>query len=235
MKLKDGTKVKDPRLDRLIQFDERSRRFPIKAIVPKKPRSYTWRCNTVLNQGSEGSCVGHGIAHELLARPSEVSPSEVDHRYAKEIIYWGAQQEDEWPGGSYPGAKPFYEGTSVLAGVKVVQAIGWIKEYRWGFSLNDLILGVGHHGPAVLGIAWLEGMSDTDDKGFIHATGSEQGGHCILCRALDVKKEYFTLRNSWGKEWGLAGDCKISFKDMEKLLAMQGEVCFFVDRVSRLK
>jgi len=227
--LKDGSKTKDVRNDRIVQFDERSRKYPIRAAVKtKKERSYTWRCKIHLNQGAEGACVGFGIAHELAARPSEVKS--LTNKFAREKIYWEAQKIDPWPGGAYPGARPGYEGTSVLAGVKVAQKLGYFDSYYWGFSLNDLALGVGYRGPAVLGISWMEGMYDTDKKGFIHVTGSVAGGHCILCRGINVKKNYFLLRNSWGKNWGIDGDCKVSFLDMEKLLKDNGEAVFFEKR-----
>lgn len=226
--LRNGKEVADIRLDRLPQFDERSRKYGIREVITKQPRSYTWRCLQVLDQGNEGSCVGHGVAHELIARPSEVHG--IDHQYAREKIYWEAQKIDEWQGGSYPGARPFYEGTSVLAGVKVSKSLGWMHEYRWGFSLDDLILGVGRNGPAVLGINWYSEMYDVDNDGFIHSEGSIDGGHCILCNAVNIKYGYFTLHNSWGPEWGIDGEAKISFEDMEQLLHEDGEQCFFVGR-----
>ncbi len=47
IELKDGTEVEDRQFDRLIQFDERSRAFNIRALVwGKKPRSYDWRIQT---------------------------------------------------------------------------------------------------------------------------------------------------------------------------------------------
>jgi hypothetical protein len=227
--LKDGSKTNDIRLDRIVFFDDRSRQYPIRQLVPiKKLRSYTWRCNAYLDQGSEGACVGFGISHELAARPAEVTG--LTNTFAREAVYWEAQKIDEWPGGAYPGAQPKYEGTSVLAGVKIAQKKGFFDSYYWGFSLNDLALGVGYRGPAVLGLPWLEGMFDTDSKGYIHATGEEAGGHCILCRAVNVRENYFMLRNSWGRDWGANGDCKISFDDMKKLLANGGESVFFLNR-----
>lgn len=231
--LKDGSETKDVRNDRIIQFDERSRNFPVRGIVTiRKRRSYTWRCHTYLDQGAEGACVGFGISHELAARPSEVK--RLTNKFAREKIYWEAQKRDRWPGGSYPGANPVYEGTSVLAGVKVAQKKGYFDSYYWAFSFDDLALGVGYRGPAVLGLSWMEGMYDTDENGFIHATGDPVGGHCILCRAINVKKKYFLLRNSWGRNWGINGDCKISFADMKKLLADNGEAVFFRKRHTRV-
>jgi hypothetical protein len=228
-RLKDGSQTGDIRLDRIVYFDKRSRAYPIRTMVAvKKLRSYTWRCNTYLDQASEGACVGFGIAHELAARPAEVAG--VTDKFAKEEIYWEAQKVDEWEGGSYPGARPKYEGTSVLAGVKVAREKGFFDSFYWGFSLNDLALGVGYRGPAVLGLPWMEGMFDTNPSGYIYATGEVIGGHCILCRGVNVREKYFLLRNSWGRDWGVDGDCKIPFADMKKLLAKGGESVFFVGR-----
>lgn len=224
--LRDKTTVADQRLDRLKEFDERSRNFRIAAV--KKPRSYSWRCSDYLDQGSDGACVGFAVAHELIARPSEVYGVNAD--YAKKAVYWEAQKIDPWDGGSYPGATPKYEGTSVLAGVKVAHKLGWFDEYRWGFGLEDLVLGVGHNGPAVLGIPWYEGMMNTDPMGHVSPTGRVVGGHAILCKAVDVKRKEFILHNSWGRNWGFLGDCFISFMDMTKLLHEDGEVVFFIKR-----
>jgi len=224
--LRDGSTVKDKRLDRIQEFDIRSRNYSIAKPERKKYRSYTWRCTTCLDQGKEGSCVGHGIAHELLARPVEVK--NITHTYAKENIYWEAQRKDQWKGGSYPGANPVYEGTSVLSGVKVAQSLGWFEEYRWAFSFEELILGVGYNSPAVLGLKWYEGMGNTDKKGYITPTGKCVGGHCILCNAVDIKNERLTLHNSWGKNWGINGECYITFLDIIELLKNDGEAVFFI-------
>lgn len=219
----------DTRLGRIIQFDERSLNYPIRSLLAEKsPRSHTWRCDKVLDQGNEGSCVGHGIAHELIAYPAEVKG--IDHRYATEQIYWEAQKVDEWDGGAYPGANPVYEGTSVLAGVRVAKKLGWYEGYYWAFSLQDLLLGLSYHGPAVIGSYWYESMFTPDSKGFIKPTGRIAGGHCYLINKIDLDEGCVRVHNSWGTSWGINGAAKVRFKDMEKLLANDGEACFFVHR-----
>ncbi len=228
MRLRDGTEVADPRLDRLVQFDERSRNYPIRAstVVGPKPRSYSWRCYQTLNQKNEGACVGFAWAHELLARPMEHAG--LDNEFARRV-YHNAQRDDQWEGGSYPGASPVYEGTSVIAGAKVCQRMAAFKQFRWSFSLEELILGIGYS-PAVLGVAWDDSMYRPDSKGYIRPNGDQVGGHAILCRSVSLKLKRFILRNSWGVGWGLGGDCYITFDDMGALLDRQGEACFAVGR-----
>lgn len=229
--LKDGTAVEDVRLARLRQFDEKSRNYPIRTIVKMTaPRSYTWPCLQHLDQGTEGACVGFSLAHELIAKP--VAAKNITAKFASEKIYWEAQKIDPWAGGAYPGASPKYEGTSVLAGVKVVHALGHIGEYRWAFGLDDLVLAVGHCGPAVIGVNWYDGMFDAHSCGYIHVTGSIAGGHAILCKGVNIKGRYFVLHNSWGRTWGHNGDAKIGWDDMDRLLHEGGEAVIPIQRAT---
>lgn len=213
----------DPRLDRRIQFDERSRAFPIRALLLQaaKPRSYTWPCAVWLDQGSEGACVGFSITQEAAARPVAVPGVTNDIALR---LYRRAQELDDYP------ETPPEGGTSVLAGAKAATEVGWYTEYRWGFSLQDLVDAVGHHGPAVIGVNWYTGQMDTDAGGFVRVTGVVEGGHAILCRGVNVAKRYFTLRNSWGRDWGTNGDCRITFDDVDRLLHEQGEAMVPVRR-----
>ena len=216
-------------IDRLQNFDERSRNYSIAPVIAgKTPRSYTWRCNTWLDQGTEGACVAYALGHELASRPAEVKG--LNDKWLKESVYWEAQKIDPWPGGAYPGTPSFYEGTSVLSGIKILQKLGLFKEYRWAFSFDDLVLGIGRNGPAVLGINWYEGMGAPDSKNFITPTGAHVGGHAILARAVDVKERVITLRNSWGQGWGDNGDCYIKFDDLRNIVQQGGEAAFIIKR-----
>jgi hypothetical protein len=214
----------DPRLDRIPQFDEQSRNFPIREVLEAPTyRSQAWDIDVWLDQGYDGACVGFAWTHELIAVPVEVR--NLNEKFAKETVYWEAQKIDPWPGGSYPGADPFYEGTSVLAGVKVCHQLGYFSEYRWAFGLDDLRLTLGNYGPVVIGINWYTGMLDTDAAGFVHPTGRVEGGHAILVTEVNEEEDWFRLHNSWGSDWGIEGDCKLSFADMTRLLYEYGEAC----------
>lgn len=236
LRLRDGSVTEDRRLDRIKQFDQRSRNFPMRAVLeelaPKtyKPRSYTWKCDVHLDQGNEGSCVGHAWAHEMLAKPVVIEG--IDHEFAR-WVYKTAQKYDPWPGTNY-------EGTSTLAGAKVVagrppampEGRGLIGEYRWIFGdMDELIKTLGYFGPVVLGTNWYDGMMDTDKDGFVRRTGDLAGGHCILIKGVSLTKKAVRLHQSWGEEWGEGGDAWLSFADLEALLAEEGELCVPVHRM----
>lgn len=202
--------------------DKRSRKFPIRELLgaPRKLRSYTWACDTFLDQGREGACVGFAWAHELAAKPFIIK--NVTNKTGHDI-YKAAQKLDQWPGENY-------EGTSVLAGAKAVKNLHAIEEYRWAFGLDDVLQTLAYYGPVVLGVNWFEGMYSPDTHGFIHVTGRKVGGHAILARGINVKEKYIRLHNSWGKKWGMDGDCFLSFDDLGVLLKQRGEACIITKR-----
>lgn len=200
-------------LDWRPSHDDRSRKFPVSAILDTHiPRSYTWRCDVHMDQGREGACVGFGTAHEIAARPKVHPVTEILAR----AIYTEAKKIDEWPGENY-------DGTSVLAGMKIAQRMGFYGGYRWAFTLNDALTAISRHGPAVIGVWWHEGMVFPDKDGLIRPTGSKVGGHCILVKGVSVTKKLIRLHNSWGPFWGAGGDAYMSWDDFGALLDDDGE------------
>ena len=230
IKLKDGSATELAQLDRLEQFDEKSKNFRIGDVhtATKPLRSYTWRCDQWYDQGREGACVAYSLGHEASSRPAEVT--HLTDPFLKQQVYWEAQKIDPWPGGEYPGATPNYGGTSVLAGIKVLYKKLFFKEYRWAMDFRELLVGIGYNGPAVLGVPWYEGMYRPNADGYIKPTGRVMGGHAILARAINVKTKTVTLRNSWGKGWGHTGDCYISFDDLETVVRDRADMAFMLKR-----
>lgn len=209
--------VTDPRLDRRIQFDEQSRQYNIRSLIQgASPRSYTWPLDLVLDQGHEGACVGFSIAHELRAIPFEVDA--VNTSMAQRI-YHRARQLDPWPGEAY-------EGTSVLAGIKAAQELGYYSEYRWSFNIDDLAVAVSRTGPAIIGINWYSAMYRPlweKDRFWVRPEGDIVGGHAIVVRGYNIKRDAFALHNSWGPGWGKYGVAWITRPHLKFLLDQQGE------------
>lgn len=209
--------------DRLVRFDERSRAFPVRSLVPehmRDPRSQEWPLALRLDQGREGACTGFAVAHEAAAEPDPIPDLTEADAHA---VYHRARQLDEWPGEDY-------EGSSVIAAVQAGMERGWYHEYRWAFGLDDLVLALGWLGPAILGVSWYEGMEDPDRNGHLHADGAELGGHAITATAVDVDNRRVRLTNSWGPDWGDGGCAWIAWHDLDLLLGRQGEACVPVVR-----
>lgn len=219
--LRGGHRSYDPRLDRIQEFDERSRDYPITTTIEQTTlRSKWWRHTAKLDQGREGACVGFAWAHELNADPYEVL--EVTDAYAQKL-YKRAQQLDQWAGEDYSG-------TSVLAGAKAVAELGHLSEYRWAFGIEDVLLTLAWHGPVVLGIDWYYGMYTPDANRYIRPGGQRVGGHAIEALAYDHDNQDVWLLNSWGADWGLDGLCRIKVADLDRLLGDGGEACVPVVR-----
>jgi hypothetical protein len=221
--LRDGSTTTDPRLDRLEQFDARSRQYGISEVLPEGFKSKTWRLKERLDQGNDGACVGFGNTHRIAALP--ISFGGATNDYALKI-YHEAQKIDPWEGEDY-------EGTSVLAGVKVAQRLGHFSQYRWCFSVDDYLRAVAHEGPVIVGSSWFNDMFEPDERGLLHPTGSNAGGHCWIIRGLTLKPggarsgvgPVFRMTNSWGSGWGTNGEAWITVEDFERHIFPNAEGC----------
>lgn len=228
------------------KFDERSRHYPISTFLAMTPpTTHTkalWKPGAILDQGSEGACVGFGWTGEALMSPVRVSVSDMAQRLwiggggnsVASAIYHQAQREDEWPGEEYSG-------TSVLAGAKVMSTLGYLREYRWCFGIRDVIDTLIAHGPVVLGINWHQGMYYPDVYGEIMPTGPVVGGHCLVASGYHPAKivhpssgrparPMIQLTNSWGEDWGQKGQAWIETGQLASLLDDNGEACVPVHR-----
>lgn len=220
IELRDGTEVEDSRLGLLSQSDSRSDAFKVDTSIESDDRVY--ETGDVLDQGTNGACVGYAFAH-LLKAQGWTNPA-IDGGWAWNV-YTAAQKIDPWPGGEYPRARPQMIGTSLLAGAKVLHRAGYIPEYRWANTVHQVRAGL-TKGPGVLGCMWRASMDEVNPNTHqAHVKGRKVGGHALIVSG--VIGDMFIVTNSWGTEWGGQGMAFISADDMTKLLKDRvGKVVF---------
>lgn len=230
-----------PKLDRIPSKPDpiRLTRFAMAPLVAGlKPRSYRWGLPFILDQGSEGACVAHGITHEAVARPVPVDFSkhglpgwatravstkwqggnaqQIAQAFAFDLYDW-CRRNDEWPGENY-------DGTSAAAGAKgAVDANIW-GEYRWAETADEFAVWVSRNGPGDFAVDWYTGMMRPDSDGYLNLTGQKEGGHLICASGFSVKHDAFWLPNSWSDRWGNKGFAWLRREDAAGLAADNGEM-----------
>jgi hypothetical protein len=213
------TEARQKGLGRRHAPDSRDALYPIRLLMKKKrlPTSRFFRSGLVLDQGATSSCVGHAWRQFLSSAPlmTKAGPDAFK-------IWNDAKAIDEWTD-TNPGDE---EGTSVRAGVKVLQSLGHIASYVWAFSAGDcrdFILG--GFGPLVFGTWWYGSMFDPDPAGFVTISGSPIGGHAYFVVGYSTQRDAFRCVNSWGREWGQSGRFWLPFDLAHRLIQEDGEAC----------
>lgn len=195
------------------------------AVLPSEPsvESRYWDDNYWWgDQKDTYECVGYSLVHWLEDAPvthDRSVPPVIQPNY----VYTEAQSVDEWEGEDY-------DGTTVRAGAKVLQNLGYISEYRWAMTAQEIASAVLEIGPVVVGTVWTDGMFYPDAAGIIRPTGYSVGGHAYLLNGYDTRSGYFRIKNSWGMAWGLDGHAFIHLNDLELLLSADGEACLALEQ-----
>lgn len=213
-------------LGRLIAHDVRDLKYPLRAVIAPAQtvadvKVKYWPGNDYWgNQGDVSACCGFSAVHLLHSSP--ITYKKKIPVYNPIDLYLEAQKVDEWEGENY-------EGTSVRAVMKVLQAAGYIESYHWASSLLALRTAV-KSSPVVCGTGWYEDMFFPDKSGKIKIGGSLAGGHAYLIDGINENKEIFRIKNSWGRSWGRKGYAYISFEDMQRLMSEEGEICLAIEK-----
>lgn len=244
-----------PGYGRLILKDERStlpehslkqklRSTSIKPTV-KTRRERKWRSRWQGDQGSSSMCTAfsflHFFEHEPINHPRYRGRFKgfpypvIDPR----ILYCEAQELDPWPGGSKIVNNNLisdYDGTSVLAMMKVAQNRGFISAYSWEFTnIETIIEAILTIGPVIIGTNWYRGMElkkndPNAQEGLLVSEGSIVGGHAYLLDEVNLTKKgksrEIGIFNSWGVDWGWSGRAYMSLSTLERLMREDGEVAF---------
>lgn len=161
-----------------------------------------------LDQIKEGSCTGHGSAHELAAGPVQVPG--MTNAVGLEL-YRANQAEDRAEGRNFP------DGATVRATCRALLKANRITGYLWNKGTTDTLRAL-RVGPVALGIDWSEGQYKTAADGLMRVSGRWVGGHFIVLCGRQVTDDGVppALRlvgrhgpgswvvNTWGTKYGVA-------------------------------
>jgi hypothetical protein len=215
-------------LGRLFKEDPGDLNYPMRALMrPLKTaerHSNTWRVPPARDQGRTSECTCYSSTGLLLSAP--IRQSRIPNTT---LLYNHARLTDEFPDNDNDPDG----GTSVRAVMAILKDIGYIQEYRWGQTVDDVIDWLIQHSPVVVGTTWKSDMFEPDRTGLIHPTGSVEGGHAYLCYRYDAIHDQLWFLNSWGIDWGIKGRFCMYSKEFEELLADNGEACTAIEQ--RLK
>lgn len=195
--------------------DERDQKFALSLRGSNLKKKLWADTNWEGDQKATPRCVGFAWAHWLDASP-------ISQFANPDGIYELAQAVDEWEGTDY-------DGTSVRAGAKVLERIGFITSYQWAFDVEQIVEALLQVGPVVVGTEWLSGMMSPDPRGLIRAKGRSAGGHAYLLTGVDRVQGFVRVKNSWGLRWGVKGRAYLPIDDLGRLLRQQGEACLGIE------
>jgi hypothetical protein len=178
----------------------------------------------VLDQGQQGTCVGHGWAQWGNTEPIDDT---FTHNDALDIYYQatindGSPDDPRAPGGGQQGA-------SVRGGAKAMQQKGRLNNYAFTYTVDTLRKWVQTQGPAVMGTNWLQNMFNPGADGVLNVSGSVVGGHCWGIIGDLMSEDHAWCLNSWGAAWALKGYFKVKWEDIATLLSQQGEACTAIE------
>jgi hypothetical protein len=181
----------------------------------------------VLDQGSEGSCTGHGLA--AVINYLKAKENLADFRSSRRMLYEMAKMHDEWPGEDY-------EGSSCRGAIRGWKNMGVCTEGSWSYVSNQTdqltidqaiearsnTLGayyrlrpeiVDYHAAinevgaiyvsARIHEGWIDLSRPRARLAQIDLRGAPIGGHAFAI--VGYNERGFIVQNSWGKGWGSKG------------------------------
>lgn len=237
-------------LGRIPSADIRDERYPMRALLPRAAstrRARTWDLPyDALDQGGTGTCTAHAAVQALMCAPFRHAPARLGFTafqlYREGILHDGWPQND--PEATSPADNSGLQfGSDGRAMAKALEVRGWISEYRWGWTVEDIIEWLLERGPVMIGTNWYDSMFNVDHEGRIKIgpTSPIAGGHETVLRRVSKPRGLFLLRNSWGRRFngtglGLPGfRCRpgegiLDAETLHRLMRENGDALSFIEK-----
>jgi hypothetical protein len=178
-----------------------------------------------IDQGGEGTCVGHACTNLLLAGPSEhdlfidFSTEERAHQFARKL-YLDASGDTTYQQGMYPRD----------ACAELLER-GMIGSYWRVPQVEDVITALLTHGPVMIAIPWYTSMFykdvrlSTDYGNYwirVNLESEHVGYHAIAATGIDLDPDdgappFIRIQNSWGSEYGQNGTARLTIENFRRL------------------
>lgn len=184
------------------------------------PEYRYWLNGYYLDQKQTNSCVGYCCAQWAQTSPVRTKlPADFGL-----VIYKRALQIDEFNGEQDTG-------TSIRAGVKVLEEQNRVERYVWAYSAEEVKQWILAFGPVIVGTTITQGMRDIAGPGwYMNPTGNPLGGHAYLLIGYSKSRHAFRMINSWSQGWGDKGKAWLRYGDLDSLLRAQGDAVGIVER-----
>jgi len=178
-----------------------------------------------LNQGDEGTCVGHGITNQLTAGPSEhdaypdFATVATAHEFARGV-YLDATGDTTYQNGAYP-----------RDACQVLLDRGLIDSYWKVMQVEDIITCLLTFGPVGIAIPWYWSMyygNGQLSKAYgnfwikYNPDSEHVGYHYIALTGIDLAPDngappFVRVENSWGAGWGQDGTARLTIEYLRQL------------------
>lgn len=175
-----------------------------------------------INQGAEGTCVGHGQTNQLLAGPTEhdaypdFQTEELAHQFARKL-YLDATGDSTYQNGAYP-----------RDACQVLLNRGLIDSYWKVMQVDEITTALLTFGPVGIAIPWYYSMfygngrlaRDYGNYWIKVNLDSELAGyHYVALTGVDLAPDngappFVRVQNSWGDGWGQNGTARLTVESL---------------------
>lgn len=189
----------------------------------------------VLDQKSEGSCTGHGLA--AVINLLNAMPGKNGFKSSRRMLYEMAKMHDEWPGKDY-------EGSSCRGAIRGWKNMGVCSDNDWPYvnnkpdyltikrakaahkntlgayyrlrpEINDYHAAINEVGAIYVSArihqGWIDLVKNNNSLQEIDLGGAPIGGHAFAI--VGYTSQGFIVQNSWGDKWGTKGFALWHYED----------------------